>query len=312
MGSGIALVTGAAGFIGQHLVEALAARGRTVRGLDDERSGDWSRSEAPVERITTSLEELSATRLDELCDGVEAVYHLAAEKYNSPRATAETIVAVNVVATQRLFAAAARAGVRKVVFTSSLYAYGSLGPEPMRESDLPAPTTVYGVSKLAGEHLLRVAERDRDLNWTAARLFFIYGPRQFAEGGYKSVIVSNFERIRRGERPTVYGDGEQILDYVHVGDCIEALLGMEADEHHGRTFNVASGQGISINDLTRTMLDVAGSKLHPVQGPADWTQGTTRVGDTRLAARVLKWTASMPIEEGVATVWKWLSEVETT
>jgi UDP-glucose 4-epimerase len=197
-----------------------------------------------------------------------------------------------------------------VVFTSSLYAYGSLGPEPMRETDVPAPTTLYGVSKLAGEHLLRVAERNHGLSWTAARLFFVYGPGQFAEGGYKSVIVSNFERLRAGEPPRINGDGEQRLDYVYVDDCVSALLTMAAPEHHGRTFNIASGAGVSVNELTRTMLAAAGSDAQPATAPADWTHGSVRVGDPTLAEATLKWRATTPIEEGVAHVWNSLSTGE--
>ena len=109
----------------------------------------------------------------------------------------------------------------------------------MAEDDLPKPTTVYGASKVAGEHLLRVAGHENGLAWTVGRLFFIYGPKQYAEGGYKSVIVKNFERIRSAENPVVFGDGKQALDYVYVDDCVEALLAMLAPEHDGRTYNVS-------------------------------------------------------------------------
>src|SRR5258708_3649499 len=199
-----ALVTGAAGFIGCHLVEALHEAGCAVTGVDDERSGDWARLTVPCTQVRRDFAGLGADELDDLCHGVDVVFHLAAEKHNSAKATPQKIIDVNLSGTRRLFEAAARARRPKVVFTSSLYAYGSMGPDPMREADIPAPTTVYGVSKLAGEHLLRVAYDDHALPWSAARLFFIYGPRQYAEGGYKSVILSNFERLARGEGPTRY------------------------------------------------------------------------------------------------------------
>jgi UDP-glucose 4-epimerase len=212
---------------------------------------------------------------------------------------------VNISATRRLFEAAARVETPKVVFASSLYAYGSMGPEPMHEHDLPAPTTVYGMSKLAGEHLLRVAHDDRRLAWSVARLFFIYGPRQYAEGGYKSVIVSNFERLSRGEAPTVYGDGEQALDYVYIDDAIAALIALAAPEHDGKTINVASGHGTTVNALTAAMLAASGSGLAPKSCPPDWTAGSRRVGDSTAAARELGWKADTPIEVGLQRCWEW-------
>ena len=305
-GVGSALVTGAAGFIGCHLVDALANAGSEVVGLDNERSGDWSRVQSPCRRVSRDLCELAPDELVDLCRDVDVVFHLAAEKHNSAKATPQRIIDVNISATQRLFDAAGQAGCRKVIFTSSLYAYGSMGPNAMREADTPAPSTMYGVSKLAGEHTLRVAEREHALGWSVARLFFIYGPRQFAEGGYKSVIVSNFERILRGEAPTVYGDGKQALDYVYVDDAVGALLALTAAEHDGKTLNIASGRATTVNDLTTAMLAVSGSDLDPLPCPPDWTAGSSRVGDPALAKTQLGWKAETPIDVGLQRCWNWM------
>jgi nucleoside-diphosphate-sugar epimerase len=302
----VAVVTGAAGFIGCNLAARLFQQGWAVKALDNERSGDWRRLTVPVERVDHDLTSLSGEELVALCDGAEALFHLAAEKHNSSKTTPQRTIEVNVLATQRLFDAAASVGVRKVVFTSSLYAYGAQGPDCMTEDDLPAPTTLYGVSKVAGEHLLRVAGQEKSLGWTAARLFFIYGPKQYAEGGYKSVIVKNFERIRRGESPVIFGDGEQALDYVYVDDCVDALLAMLAPEHDGCTYNVATGHAITVNELTRLMLEVSGSDLEPVTGPVDETAGTTRKGSPALAQSRLAWHAETPIDVGLRRVWAWL------
>jgi UDP-glucose 4-epimerase len=306
----IAVVTGAAGFIGCNLAERLVEQGWAVRALDNERSGDWRRLAAPVERVERDLTSLTGDELLSLCDGAEALFHLAAEKHNSSKTTPQRTIEVNVQATQRLFDAAASVRVRKVVFTSSLYAYGSGGPDSMTEQDLPVPTTVYGASKVAGEHLLRVAGLEKGFGWTVARLFFIYGPRQYAEGGYKSVILKNFERIRSGESPVVFGDGEQALDYVYVDDCVDALLAMLEPEHDGCTYNVATGRPITVNELTVLMLEASGSDLEPVNGPADETAGTVRKGSPELAERRLAWRAETPIDEGLSRVWAWLEEEE--
>jgi UDP-glucose 4-epimerase len=303
-----ALVTGAAGFIGCHLMDALASSDVEIIGLDNERSGDWSRVTAPCRRVERDLADLSPDELVDLCRDIDVVFHLAAEKHNSAKATPQRIVDVNVSATRRLFDAASRAGCPKVVFTSSLYAYGSMGPHPMHETDAPEPNTEYGKSKLAGEQMLRGTETKTSFGATVARLFFIYGPRQFAAGGYKSVIVSNFERLLRGEAPTVYGDGEQALDYVYVEDAVNALLAMTAREHDGKMVNIASGRAITVNELTATMLAVSGSTVEPLACPPDWTAGSCRVGDPTAAAAELEWKAETPIEVGLQRCWDWMQE----
>jgi UDP-glucose 4-epimerase len=304
----LALVTGAAGFIGCHLVDALTNAGTDVIGLDNERSGDWSRVTAPCRRVERDLADLSPDELVDLCRDIDVVFHLAAEKHHSAKATPQRIIDVNISATRRLFDAARRAGCPKVVFTSSLYAYGSMGPHPMRERDEPTPDTEYGKSKLAGERMLGLTEQDTAFGATVARLFFIYGPRQFAEGGYKSVIVSNFERLLRGEAPTVYGDGEQALDYVYVDDAVNALLAMTAREHDGKLLNIASGRPITVNELTATMLAVSGSNLEPRACPPDWTAGSLRAGDPTAAAAELGWKAETPIEVGLQRCWDWMKK----
>ncbi len=300
---GTAVVTGAAGFIGCHLCEALVAKGWRVRAIDDERTGDWARLRVPVERLHRDFAAMPPSELGDLCDGADLLFHLAAEKYNSSRATPERVLTVNVDGTQRLFEAAARAGVAKTVFTSSLYAYGALGPEPMRETDVPAPWTTYGVSKLAGEHLLRTAGHDHGMRWAVARLFFVYGPRQFAEGGYRSVILKNFERLREELPPVVNGDGEQALDYFFVSDCVDGLLKMADGSSDGHMLNLGSGRAVSINDLTELMLETCGSELVPVHAPPDWTAGTTRFGDVTRARETLGWRASVNLPEGLARTW---------
>jgi UDP-glucose 4-epimerase len=307
---GRAVVTGAAGFIGGHLVARLSELGWSVIGIDDERSGDWSRVMAPCTRLEQDISTMTTEDLAAATGGADVCFHLAAEKYNSSRTTPQRVIDVNISATHRLLEAAEHSGVGKVVFTSSLYAYGSLGPAPMSERDLPAPTTAYGISKLAGEHLLRVAASSNSLHWNVARLFFVYGPGQYAEGGYKSVIVANFERLLRQERPIIYGDGKQALDYVYVDDVVDALLMLAQPEKNGLVCNIGTGRAVSVGELTEIMLTISGRSLEPLRCPPDWTAGSVRVADTRLARETLGWTATTAIEGGLERVWGSLGDTD--
>jgi UDP-glucose 4-epimerase len=298
-----ALVTGAAGFIGSHLIARLCDLGWQVIGIDNERSGDWSRISVPCIRIERDLATMTTSELADATAGVDVCFHLAAEKHNSSPTTPGRVIDVNISATRRILEAAAVSGVGKVVFTSSLYAYGSLGPALMNERDVPTPTTVYGMSKLAGEHLLRVAAWSHGLSWSVARLFFVYGPRQYAEGGYKSVVVANFERLLRHERPIIYGDGKQALDYVYVDDVVDALLLLAEPENNGLVCNIGTGRAVSVGELTEIMLTISGRDLEPLACPPDWTAGSVRVADTSLTRETLGWTATTTMEDGLARVW---------
>ena len=304
------VVTGAAGFIGSHLCRALAARGvARIVALDHLGFGSWN-DLGPLEdgktvRVTRDLAEMDREAFAPVLEGADVLFHLAAEKHNNSLDDPQRVLAVNVAASQRLFEAAERAGVAKTVFTSSLYAYGRSRLPAMRESELPKPRTIYGISKLAGEHLLRACG-DGGLDTATVRLFFVYGPGQYAGKGYRSVIVSNFDRILCGQPPLVRGDGEQALDYVYVDDAIDALLRAAAGRGRPGPYNVGSGKVVTVNALTRTMLRVAKSDLEPVHVEADWTAGSCRLGDCSRIAADLGWKPRVGLEQGLAHTWEWM------
>ncbi len=298
-------ITGIAGFIGSHLAAHLSDRYEVI-GFDNGRSGDFSRvpKGSVVHRL--DIKEPSAEHWAQHLGGVDVLFHLAAEKYNSSKSTPAQVIETNVSATARMLQGASSAGVKQVVFTSSLYAYGSIGPEPMRERQPLTPDTYYGMSKVAGENLLRVAQRDHGLRWAVARLFFVYGPNQYAEGGYKSVIMTNFERMLAGEPPHINGDGKQRLDYVYVEDAVEALEALSSHDAAGLTVNIGSGIAPSILELTAQMQRIAGSNGASQHVAADWTQGTIRMADPSAADKLLGWRARTDIESGLQEVWNWL------
>jgi UDP-glucose 4-epimerase len=307
------VVTGGAGFIGSHLVRTLLEHevGRVVI-LDSLRTGTWQNvpGDPRVQRVELDLGTVTSAELGQAIEGAEYLFHLAAEKHNQSIDVPDRVLAVNVDGTFRLFAAAAAAGVKKVVFTSSLYAAGRLHLPPMRESDLPEPKTVYGISKLTGEYLLQHFATAAGLRSTAFRLFFVYGPRQYAGGGYKSVIVTNFERLLRGEAPVIKGDGEQALDYIHVDDVVRALLLGLSEAADGEIVNIGSAKAVTVSQLTHLMLEIAASLQKPVHAPADWTAGTHRVCDNAKAERLLGWSPSVPMREGLAGVYAWMKSAQ--
>jgi UDP-glucose 4-epimerase len=187
------VVTGAAGFIGGHLCRRVKQTlGADIVAVDSLRSGDWMRTPSGLVQLQRDIAEIDFTEWLNILKGVDVLFHLAAEKYNSSKSSPEQLLRTNVLATERLFRAAASSNVKRVVFTSSLYAYGSMGPRKMLETDLPRPRTLYGASKIMGEHLLHAIGKEAGLSWNVARLFFIYGSGQFAEGGKKTVIVKKF------------------------------------------------------------------------------------------------------------------------
>ena len=305
-----ALVTGGAGFIGSHLVDALLARGaRRVTIVDSMRFANQHHAESPRERVEVIKHALGLDPFERLAPAladVDVLFHLAAEKHNQSLPTPQQLLASNVTGTYALFDAAARAGCKKIVFSSSLYAYGRVAGAPLIETELSPPWSLYGISKLTGEHLAGHVRREHGVRAVSLRYFFTYGTRQFPGTGYKSVIVSNFERLRRGEAPVILGDGEQALDYIYVDDVVDATIRAMELPIDGEVLNIGSGDATTINALTRAMIDVAGTKATPVYGPADWTAGSARVGDTTKARRLLGWQPTVSLHEGLRRTFEWV------
>ena len=306
------LVTGGCGFIGSHLVEhVLACGAASVAALDSMEYGVESNlvsaaKDPRLSVITHRLGSQSGGFLDRVLEGVQVVFHLAAEKHNQSVDNPRKVLDANVQGTFELLQACVHQGVKKVVFSSSLYAYGRMEGEPFGELEQPIPHTVYGISKLTGEHLCRHFYKKFGLESVCLRFFFVYGPRQFANSGYKSVIVKNFERLLAGQCPTVCGDGCQKLDYVYVRDVVEALEKAALSDVAYSVLNIGSGVGTSVNELVMLMKDISGTP-RPVEFiEKDSTHGSCRVGRTQEAERVLGWKAHTPLRDGLASTFDWM------
>jgi nucleoside-diphosphate-sugar epimerase len=302
-------VTGGCGFIGSHLVAELARRGaRRIVVIDSLRYGKRENlpADVPVEIVQHELGFGDVAELLRALGGVDQLFHLAAEKHNQSKDDPSRVLRSNVEGTATLYTAAARAGVKKIVFSSSLYAYGRLDGPPMLESEIPLPRTVYGISKLTGEHLLAFFGREHGLEHVTLRYFFVYGPRQFAGTGYKSVIVKSFERLIRGEPAVIFGDGLQSLDYVYVDDAVDATCRAMEAPISGELLNVGSGVATRVGDLVALITRVAGGAPAPEHGPPDWTAGSHRVGDVARIQSVLGWKAQTSLEEGLRNTMEWI------
>jgi UDP-glucose 4-epimerase len=304
------VVTGGCGFIGSHLCRRLIALGAAdVLAIDSLRYGDLSNLGGldGVRVLQHTLGTDDPAPLVGVLRGADGLFHLAAEKHNQSIDSPVAVMRANIEGTHALYAAASVAGVQRVVFSSSLYAYGRMSGPPMREDEVPLPATIYGISKLAGERLLAHFTRSGAMSGRALRYFFVYGPRQWAGMGYKSVIMKNAERLLAGQPPLVFGDGAQALDYVFVDDVVDATI--EALTRPIETpsvlplLNIASGRAVRVNELLATLCEVVGRPYAPEYGPADATAGTNRCGDPTHTEQALGWRASTELRDGLSRVW---------
>ncbi len=264
------LVTGGAGFIGSHLVEALVGRGHVVRVLDNFSTGRLQNLAAVRDRIEVIEGDIRNPRtVLEATAGIDVVAHLAAvvsvqASLEDPRTTME----VNGIGTLNVLEAARAAGVRRVLFASSAAVYGDHSSLPLDEG-LPArPLSPYAASKVTGEALCRAYAASFCLPTLSLRFFNVYGPRQDPKSPYSGVISIFLDRMRRGLPPIVYGDGLQTRDFVYVADVVDALV--RAGEGEGleeSVLNVARGEETSILDVVALLNGILGTDLRPVFAP---------------------------------------------
>lgn len=271
------LVTGGAGFIGSHLVEALIRRGDRVRVFDNFSTGRRENVEHllnDIELIEGDLRDFDAVR--RAVAGVEVVFHQAAlasvqRSVDDPMTTN----AVNVTGTLHVLMAARDAGVQRVVFASSSSVYGDTPTLPKVETQAPQPLSPYAVSKLAGEQYCMAFSVVYGLPSIALRYFNVFGPRQDPHSEYAAVIPRFIDRMVRGLPPIIYGDGLQSRDFTYIENVVDAnLAAAEAPAGCSAVFNVGAGERTSLLDLAAQINHVLGCRLTPEHHPP-------RAGDVR-------------------------------
>lgn len=296
------LVTGGAGFIGSHLVEALVERGHRVRVLDDFSTGrrdNLQGIEGRVEVVQGTITDRATVQ--SALEGAEWVFHVAAlpsvqRSVQDPAATHE----VCATGTLNVLQAARQAGCRRVVYAASSSAYGDTPGTVRTEEDPVSPLSPYAVAKLTGEYYCRCFTCVYGLETVRLRLFNIFGPRQRADSPYSGVIALFSAALASGMPPTVHGDGRQSRDFTYVANAVQAFVkAAESPVATGKVYNVGTGGATSVLDLVEHLNALLGTRIEPVLGPARAGDVRSSQADISRACRELGYYPSVSFVEGL-------------
>jgi nucleoside-diphosphate-sugar epimerase len=308
------LVTGCAGFIGsaltEELVETLGTQGNAVRGLDNFETGKRENISSFSDRIEFIECDLrGAAAVAEACQDVDFIFHVAARpsvplSVKDPR-TSHT---ANVDGTFNLLEGARAAGVRRVVYSASSSAYGNQPGFPRRETMVPMPIAPYPVQKLAGELYMKSYWQVYGLETVCLRYFNIFGPRQEPDSPYSGVMAKFTLQMMRGERPTIFGDGEQGRDFTYIDNAVAAnLLAMAApaEKVAGRVFNAACGERYSLNRAFKALAALLDFKEQPLYGPARPGDIRDSLADISAAREAFGYDPVVGFEDGLRRTVEW-------
>ena len=296
------LVTGGAGFIGSHIVEALVARGDRVRVLDNLFTGNLENL-APFRDSVEFIEGDITDRITAqvAVRDVDTVFHHAALA-SVPISVERPLDSHNVCATGTLtiLDAARRAGVRRLVYAASASCYGDQPGTAKRETDVLVPISPYGAAKLAGEMYCRAFTATYGFETVCLRYFNVFGPRQDPNSPYSAVIPIFITALIEGRRPTIYGDGGQSRDFTFVANVVHGnLLAADATDASGRSLNLANGGSVSLLQMLATLNKYLGTDVQPLF--ADPRPGDIResMADITLARKLLKYEPQVHFDEGI-------------
>ncbi|MEZ4460514.1 MAG: SDR family oxidoreductase [bacterium] len=303
------LVTGAAGFIGSHIVETLLKDGHDVRALDNFATGH-RHNIAPflddIEFIEGDIRDPDACK--RACEGVDYVSHQAALG-SVPRSIEDpkTSHDVNTTGTLNMLIAARDAGVKSFVFAASSSAYGDTPTLPKQEDMPPRPMSPYAVTKATCEQYCKVFSDLYGLNTVALRYFNIFGPRQDPNGPYAAVIPKFIQILQAGGTPTMNGDGEHTRDFTYVANAVHANLNacLHAERAKGQVMNIACGERISLNDLYAIITEHMGIDRPPIFGPPRAGDVRDSLADISRAKELIQYDPQVTYQDGLRRTVEW-------
>jgi len=294
------VVTGAAGFIGSHLTEALFHSGHDVTAIDcfsdyyDAAVKEENARGFDVRRLDLASDEIDVA-------GHDAVFHLAGQPgARSFGPVFADYVRRNLLATQRVFEAAAAART-PVVWASSSSVYGDAERYPTPEDATPQPNNPYGITKLACEHLHDTYARIFGLHAVGLRYFTVYGPRQRPDMAFARAVAA----LARDEPFEIYGDGSQSRSFTYVADVVDATI--RALDAPPGVYNVGGGEEASMQEALKLLEEIAGRPLQVVHAPPQTGDMRRTRADTARLERAVGWRATTPLREGLAAHWSWAS-----
>src|SRR5438045_3421307 len=308
--TGIALVTGGAGFIGSHIAAALTASGARVRVLDDLSTGHVENLDeidgGDIDFIQGSVADKSL--LAKVLEGVELVFHEAAipSVPRSIEAPRQSHIA-SVDGTYHLLHAARDKGVRRVVYAASSSAYGDQPALPKSEHMPPDPLSPYAVAKLVGEYYCQVFTRVYNLETVSLRYFNVFGPRQDPTSQYSGVVSRFISALFGNEQPVIFGDGEQSRDFTYIDNVVAAnLSAASAKDAAGKVINIANGERVTLNQLLSVLKELTG-KTEVTAEYADARVGDVRhsLADISRARKLLNYESKVDLREGLKLTIDW-------
>lgn len=309
MKKGKILVTGGAGFIGSNIVEELVAMNKEVVILDDFSTG-FDHFLTPFKKkisvVKGDIRDPKATK--KAMKDVRVVIHQAAIR-SVPKSVDNPFYSheVNGTGTLVLLSEAIKAGVKRFVYASSSSVYGNVDKFPQVESDTLSPLSPYGVSKLCGENYCHAYHAIYGLETVALRYFNVYGPRQNPESLYSAVVPAFIDKVRRGQRPVIDGDGKQSRDFTYVKDVARANIqaALTANKVGGESFNIASGHDYSVNQILELICKNLNKKCNPIFGPRRKGDALRTYANISKAKKLLDWTPQISLQQGLERTIQW-------
>ncbi|MBN2372633.1 SDR family oxidoreductase [bacterium] len=304
------LVTGGAGFIGSNIVDALLDKGEKVRVVDNISTGKRQNLLPFMERIEfIEADILDMDIMKDACKGVDFVIHQAALP-SVPRSVADPISSnrANVDGTLNILWAARETGVKRVVYASSSSVYGNQ-PTVQKHEAMPAnPMSPYAISKYAGELYSQVFCQIYGISTVCLRYFNVFGPRQDPRSQYAAVIPKFITALISGNRPVIYGDGEQSRDFTFVDNVVQAnILAANAKGLSGKVFNIACGKRTTLNQLVNKMKEILNTGINPVYADPRPGDVLHSLADISMAKKILGYRPDYSMEEGLKKTIDWFA-----